>query len=118
MYRSRRTRLGRRILFVLLLVSVLHPGTGGSCPSWPTRHFLELPGLLREAGMATVITIANDETKSAQRRANALRHIHPDSKKLDVASLEAPPRDEGPNLSALFASKPPERTEKGQESNA
>lgn len=36
----------------------------------------------------------------------------------DVASLEAPPRDEGPNLSALFGSKPPERPEKGQSPNA
>ena len=35
---------------------VLHPGSGGSCPNWPLRSFLELARGLRGAGRAVAVT--------------------------------------------------------------
>jgi ADP-heptose:LPS heptosyltransferase len=36
--------------------TVLHPGSGGSCPNWPAGSFLELARSLRRAGRAVVVT--------------------------------------------------------------
>ncbi len=41
---------------------VLHPGSGGSCPSWPAGHFTRLGELLRGEGLAVVVTRGPDET--------------------------------------------------------
>jgi ADP-heptose:LPS heptosyltransferase len=40
---------------------VVHPGTGGSCPSWPIGHFLRLIERLMRAGVDTVVTVGPDD---------------------------------------------------------
>lgn len=41
---------------------VLHPGSGGSCPSWPAEHFTRLGEALRGEGLTVVVTRGPDET--------------------------------------------------------
>lgn len=52
---------------------VLHPGSGGSCPHWPVSHFLELPTMMRGAGISTVISVGPDDR---QVRAAVERRFH------------------------------------------
>ncbi len=40
---------------------VLHPGSGGSCPRWPVRHFIELAAALVAQGRTVVFTIGPED---------------------------------------------------------
>jgi ADP-heptose:LPS heptosyltransferase len=44
---------------------VVHPGTGGSCPVWPIRHYVELVSRLRERGVGVVVTVGPDDDSVA-----------------------------------------------------
>ncbi len=55
---------------------VLHPGSGGSCPSWPAGHFVRLGALLQGEGFTVVFSVgpsdeaatrALDDAPAAQR---------------------------------------------------
>ena len=40
---------------------LLHPGSGGSCPRWPARHFIELAARLRAEGLGVAFTIGPED---------------------------------------------------------
>src|SRR6185295_16722405 len=42
---------------------VLHPGTGGSCPGWPTERFLALGELLSTRGIRTVLSVGPQDAE-------------------------------------------------------
>lgn len=44
---------------------VIHPGSGGSCPGWPTGHYVELARGLRRAGLEVVWSVGPQETTIA-----------------------------------------------------
>ncbi len=44
---------------------VLHPGAGGSCPSWPVGHWLTLASLLRESGLPVVLSVGPQDAAVA-----------------------------------------------------
>lgn len=44
---------------------VIHPGTGGSCPSWPVEHWLTLASLLREGGFEVVVSVGPQDAAVA-----------------------------------------------------
>jgi heptosyltransferase-2 len=47
-------------------IAVLHPGSGGSCPRWPVRHFAELAALLRAEGARVVFTTGPEDAWCAE----------------------------------------------------
>jgi ADP-heptose:LPS heptosyltransferase len=40
---------------------VLHPGSGGSCPRWPSRHFAALARRLRGEGWPVVLSVGPED---------------------------------------------------------
>ncbi len=67
---------------------ILHPGSGGSCPSWPMSHHVQLATLLEGEGHRVVFTIG----PGAREVADALDEEHPRIRRLprftgDVVSL-------------------------------
>jgi ADP-heptose:LPS heptosyltransferase len=41
--------------------AVLHPGSGGSCPSWPVENWLDLAARLIERGRRVVVSVGPDD---------------------------------------------------------
>jgi ADP-heptose:LPS heptosyltransferase len=42
---------------------VIHPGSGGSCPRWPVRHFIALAALLLAQGAHVVFSIGPEDAR-------------------------------------------------------
>jgi ADP-heptose:LPS heptosyltransferase len=40
---------------------VVHPGSGGSCPRWPRRHYRDLVAALRQDGLDVVVSVGPGE---------------------------------------------------------
>ncbi len=45
---------------------LLHPGSGGSCPAWPTGHFVRLATLLRAEGVTVVLSLGPTDESAAK----------------------------------------------------